>query len=86
MPDIKYPEDCQFLDNDNYLIISSQGDNALVAYPFNKLTGRISSNPKLIKNPNARLSFPHGIGLSSDGKWLVAANYGDDSFNLYSCS
>jgi hypothetical protein len=30
--------------------------------------------------PETSLSFPHGIAIDPDGKYLAEANYGTDSF------
>ena len=76
-------EDIAFSNNDNAIIASDQAHDMLVVYPFDPKTGQIGSNYTLIQNPEAQLSFPHGVSVSQDGKYLVATNYGDDKFNLY---
>jgi len=76
-------EDLAFLNNDHAIIVSDQANDLLKIYPFNPKTGQIDNNYSTLQNPEAQLSFPHGMGVSDDGKYLAATNYGDDSFNLY---
>ncbi len=76
------PEDIVLTDNKT-IVISSQGDDKLYIFPFDSETGQIDSNYTVLENPEAQLSFPHGMGLSEDGNYLTVANYGDDKFNLY---
>lgn len=76
-------EDIAFFDNDRGLIISDQAGDTLVVHPFDPQTGHIESSYTLIQNPEAQLSFNHGLAVSPDGDYLVVANNGDDKFNLY---
>lgn len=76
-------EDIAFLNNDNAVILSDQGQDRLLIYPFDPQTGSISDNRTLIQNPEGQLNFPHGLGISNNGNYLVVTNYGDDKFNLY---
>ncbi|HSW73679.1 MAG TPA: beta-propeller fold lactonase family protein, partial [Candidatus Limnocylindria bacterium] len=78
-----YVEDIAFICNDHALVASSQGDDALFIYPFDHKTGRLDVQYTLVQNPDAQLSFPHGMSVSQDGKYLAVTNYGDDKFNLY---
>lgn len=76
-------EDLALFDNDRAVVATDQANDGLVVYPFDPQTGIFSNNYSIIKNPEAQLSFPHGMGVSPDGNYLVVCNYGDDSFNLY---
>ncbi len=76
-------EDIILSNNNDAIIMSDQAHDALIIYPFDPETGLIDPNATIIENPEAQLSFPHGMALSEDGNYLVVANYGDDSFNLY---
>ena len=64
-------------------VLSDQGHDTLIVYPFDPETGQIDPNYTLIQNPEAQLSFPHGLSISDDGNYLAVSNYGDDKFNLY---
>jgi 6-phosphogluconolactonase (cycloisomerase 2 family) len=76
-------EDLALINNDTTLVLSNQMNDSLVMYPFNPHTGQLDNHPQLIQNPQAQLSFPHGLALSPNGKYLVVTNYGDDKCNLY---
>jgi 6-phosphogluconolactonase (cycloisomerase 2 family) len=76
-------EDITLADNDHAVVLSDQNDDLLVFYPFDPDTGYIDEHYMLMKNPEAQLSFPHGVAVSPDGHYLAVANYGDDKFNLY---
>lgn len=76
-------EDIAFLDNDTTIIATNQDRDELIVYSFNPETGHLASDYSLIKNPGAELSFPHGIAIAPDEKYIVVTNYGDDKFNLY---
>ena len=76
-------EDIAFLDNDHVIVASDQYHDILHVYPFDAKTGQIASAYTSIQNPDAQLSFPHGMSVSHDGKYLVVTNFGDDTFNLY---
>lgn len=76
-------EDIVFLNDDSAIIASDQGHDLLLIYPFDPHTGQLEKKPLMLQNPEAQISFPHGISISPDGKYLVASNYGDDTFKLY---
>ena len=83
MPGNFFAEDIAFSRNNDAIILSEQGTDALIIYPFDPETGQIDPNYTSIQNPEAQLSFPHGICISDDGKRLAVACYGGDKFNLY---
>ncbi len=76
-------EDVALSHNNDAIILSDQGHDALYIYPFDSETGQIENSYTIIQSPEAQLSFPHGIGISSNGNYLAVANYGDDKFTLY---
>lgn len=76
-------EDLTFLHNDHIIALPDQAGDQLILYPFDPGTGQVSKDYTAIQNPEALLSFPHGVATSPDGKYLVATNYGTDTFNLY---
>lgn len=77
-------EDITLLDDDHLIALPDQAGDQLIFYPFDPSTGQVCSDFTTIQNPEAQLSFPHGITTSPDGNYLVATNYGTDTFNLYS--
>ena len=78
-----FTEDSALSLNNDTIILSDQGHDALIIYPFDPETGQVDDNYTSIQNPEAQLSFPHSMGISPDGKYLIVTNYGDDKFNLY---
>ncbi len=76
-------EDIIFLKNDSYIALSDQIGHKIVACSFNKENGVLAKPFVLLQNPEAQISFPHGIGASQDGKYLAVSNYGDDKFTIY---
>jgi 6-phosphogluconolactonase (cycloisomerase 2 family) len=76
-------DDITFATDDAYLIVSEQATDKITFIAFDKTTGQIGKKLGSIQNPEAKLSFPHGISLSSDGKYLAVTNYGDDKFSIY---
>lgn len=76
-------EDITLTVDNRAIIASDQAHDALIIYDFNPNTGFINPQHRSIQDPTGCLSFPHGVSASPDGNWIVAANYGDDSFNLY---
>lgn len=76
-------EDMAFLPQDSALILSDNAKDMLIIYPFDPAIGKIGETYELIKNPEAQLSFPHGITVSPDNNFLAVTNYGDDKFSLY---
>ncbi len=76
-------EDITFLENDTAMVMTNQAEDSLLIYSFDPITGKIDNNPSSLKNPEAQLSFPHGIGISQNGKYLAVTSYGDDTVNIY---
>ena len=76
-------EDLAFLHNDTEIMMTDQANDQLIICPFNPHTGQIGDTYTSLHNPEAHVSFPHGLGVSDNGKFFVVTNYGDDTFNLY---
>ena len=76
-------EDIAFIANDTKIVASDQNADHVTMYSFNTATGGLEKDKIVLQNPEAQLSFPHGITISQDGKRLVVTNYGTDTFNLY---
>lgn len=75
---ISRPEDIKVTSSGNYCAISNSDRNNIAFYLFDQDRNLIvQSQPCFIlKNPQAKLKFPHGIAFSSDGAWLVATSFG----------
>ena len=69
---------------DSYLIFSDQVRSRVLVYAFDKAAGSIGRQVDFLDEATSRISFPHGLAISSDDKYLVVTNYGDDKFALYS--
>jgi len=76
-------EDINFSPDDSCIFISEHARDRILVHEFDKIHGKIGKRIAELKNPEARLSFPHGIKISSDGKYLAVANYGDDKCSIY---
>ena len=66
------------------IIIPSQSDDTVMFYSFNKKSNQIDPNFFKLKNPEAQLSFPHGLSITSDNQYLAVSNYGSDTVTVYS--
>jgi hypothetical protein len=76
-------EDLAFLNNDHEIMLSDQGNDRLIRYPFDPATGHIGDTHTFLQGLETQLSFPHGIGIAPSEDYFVVCNYGDDKFNLY---
>ncbi len=76
-------EDISLSSDQTLLFASDQAHDQLIIYPFNPNTGLIDPNYTRYTNPDAQLSFPHGLSISHDGNYLAVSNYGDDSCTIY---
>lgn len=76
-------EDIIFINNDNNILVSDQSNDRILNYKFNKENGEIKEIQDTIENPDGCLSFPHGMSISDNNKYLAVSNYGDDKFNIY---
>jgi hypothetical protein len=85
-PELLYPDDVAFFHDDlsTVIVVPSQAIDRVVFYSFDKMTNEIDPQSFAFANPEAQLSFPHGIALSSDDNYLAVSNYGDDKVTVYS--
>ena len=81
--EFKGGEDIRFYKDDSLLFISDHVHDKIVILTFDKTKGEIGERVFETKNPQARISFPHGLGLSQDGNFVGISNYGTDSFSIY---
>ncbi len=79
-------EDMVLAQNDSAIIISDQANDSLYQYSFNPITGQIGDGQPIAQTPEGQLSFPHGLGISQNGRYLAVTNYGNDSVNIYELS
>ncbi len=78
-------EDIALVQNDSAIIVTDQANDRLYQYPFNPITGQIGDGHS-VQNTERHLSFPHGLGISQNGRYLAVTNYGNDSFSVYELS
>lgn len=78
--EFKGGEDIKFNMDDSSLFVSVQAHDKIMVFDFAK--GQIGNQTHEMNKDN-RLNFPHGIDISSNGKYLAVANYGDDKFAIY---
>lgn len=72
------PEDVKISPNGSYCAVSNSDQNTVTFYYFDKRTNTIS-NPTpfyCLQNPEAKLTFPHGIAFSADGNYLAVTQFG----------
>lgn len=77
------PEDVRFFPTSSCLMVSNQGNDTITLHTFNQESGIIENSYVALKNPEAQLNFPHGIAISSQGKYLAVSNYGDNKISIY---
>ncbi|MBS0628289.1 MAG: hypothetical protein JSS09_08770 [Verrucomicrobia bacterium] len=77
------PEDLCFYPDDSCILVSNQGNDTITLHDFDYKTGEIKNSCLGLKNPEACLSFPHGLSISPDGKYLAVSNYGDNKITIY---
>lgn len=72
-----------FTPDQTALFSTDQAFDRVLSHSFNRETGKVGKPQTILKNPQARLSFPHGLGFSPDGKYLAVSNYGEDKITVY---
>jgi hypothetical protein len=75
-------EDVSFLPDGSGVVITDQANDSAMVVSIDGNTGAIGGKT-LLANPQAGISFPHGNGISSDGRFLAIANYGSDTITVY---
>lgn len=87
---ISRPEDIKFTVDGNYFAISNSSKDSITFYRYdNKYNSILDYSPShIMENPEANLSFPHGLAFSADGKYLSVTQFGpvlfDENSNLSS--
>lgn len=79
-------EDVLFFPDSSCILVSNQGNDTVTVHEFNAHTGELGRTFIGLQNPQAKLSFPHGMSLTSDGTCLALSNYGDHKVTVYSIS
>lgn len=77
------PEDVRFTPDGLSLLVTNHGSDTVTIHAFDPETGQLGESQILLQNPEAKLSFPHGLSFSPDGKYLSVTNYGDDTVKIY---
>jgi len=80
---LSYPEDVSFLPDASCIVVTDQAIDMALVVAFDARTGVIGERKLTLRNPRAKLSFPHGHDVSRDSKYLAIANYGDDKVCIY---
>ncbi|MFK7896706.1 MAG: hypothetical protein AB8G23_12770 [Myxococcota bacterium] len=80
---IRCPDDVSLFGQDHFAVLTQQGDDSALVVEIDPSTGKISDYTELLRNPGAQLSFPHGVGVSPDGRFVAITSYGDDKFGIY---
>jgi WD40 repeat protein len=79
-------EDVCFSPDGTTIFVTNQYTDTITAHTFNTQTGFLGEWHVALKNPEAKLHFPHGMGLSHNGKFLAVSNYGNDQITIYTLS
>ncbi len=80
---IRCPDDVRFFDGDTRVVLTQQGDDSALVVAVDPATSALGRGTQTLRNPVSRLSFPHGAGVSQDGRWVAITNYGDDKLGIY---
>ncbi|TBL80641.1 beta-propeller fold lactonase family protein [Paenibacillus thalictri] len=85
-PEMAFTDDVAFSCDaaSSYIAMTSQANDSIVFYPFDRKANQINPQFFALSNPQAKISFPHGLALSSDNQYLAVSNYGDDKVTVYS--
>jgi WD40 repeat protein len=77
------PEDVRFTAEGNYFAVSNSDINTITFYMYDRGNNYIAdlSPSSILENPDAKLSFPHGLAFSSDGKYLAVSQFGPVVFD-----
>ena len=76
-------EDVSFLPDASAVVITDQANDSASVVSIDANTGAIGNTKHRLTNPDARISFPHGNGISADGRFLAITNYGNDTLTVY---
>lgn len=71
------PEDIKLAPEGTYCAVSNSDINTITFYHFDKSTNTLADTPFwALGNPEARLTFPHGLAFSSEGTYLAITQFG----------
>ena len=79
---LRNPDDVRFSPYGSHVVVTNQDIDTATILTVDEENGAFRQTTTL-RHPRAQLSFPHGIGISKDGKYLAIANYGHDTFTVY---
>lgn len=81
--EIERPEDIKISMDGRLCVISNSSKDTLNFYLFDPNSNYIIKNEPyyVLKNPDGKLSFPHGVAFSPDRLFLVVTNFGSLSIN-----
>jgi 6-phosphogluconolactonase (cycloisomerase 2 family) len=77
------PEDVVFYPDSTTLFVSNQGNDTVTIHAFDQETGMLGKTIFCLESPEAQLSFPHGLSISSDGKRLAVTQHGSSKIMIY---
>lgn len=77
------PEDIKFTASGNNFAVSNSGGDEVSLYSYDKESNVILNTVPAysFRNPEAQLTFPHGLAFSYDGKYLAVTQFGAVKFN-----
>jgi len=71
------PEDIKLSPDGTYCCVSNSDRDRVTFYHFDQSSNTIAPTPfSSLTNPNSKLTFPHGLAISSDGKYLAITQFG----------
>ena len=75
---ISRPEDVKISRDGTLCALSNSDQHTVTFYPFDAAVNRITQSTPMctLQNPEARLSFPHGIAFSPDGAFVLITQFG----------
>ena len=80
---LRLNDDIKFFPDGSHLVASDQASDSALIVGFDTSTGALGKRRMVLENPQALLSFPHGVGISADGRYLAITSYGDDKVTIY---
>ena len=85
---ISRPEDIKFTRDGNHCAVTNSSNDTITFYDYDDQSIVGETPAFTLKNPEGRLSFPHGITFSPDGEYLLVTQFGpvqfDRNSNLHS--
>lgn len=80
---LSFSEDVRFFPDASAILVSNQASDTVSCYEFDGKTGQIGGDKEFLRNPESRLGIPHGIDISTDGKYVAVANYEGSQVCIY---